>query len=171
MPARQHVLHRRFDRLLRAESRLARTEDDVRHQHEVAVLREDRRVVVVILARRDVAVQALRQQLVRVDDHRILLRRIVVRRIVEQRLERHADRALEVEHLDLAPRVVLRVGIRLDDRLRVRDVGADVQHWAAVVALAREREHRRAVGARETRVARRRRARGASTLPSGSSRA
>ena len=55
------------------QARLARAEDDVGLENEVARARERGRVVVVALGRRDEAVHAVRQPLVHVDDHRILL--------------------------------------------------------------------------------------------------
>ena len=107
---------------------------------------------VTAIARHDVLMEALRQLLVVVHDHRILLARLIVGRIGEHHLQLVAA-LVRVRHQDLlAPRVVAleRVGVR--HLLRVASVGAgdeEVRRLLERLLLAADRR-RRSSALRET---------------------
>ena len=88
---------------------------DVRLEDQVAVGDVVGRVDHVAPVGRDVAVQILRERLVEVRDHRILLGRVEVLRLVEHALERNAVGAHPVHQLHGAPVEVLLLRIGVGD--------------------------------------------------------
>ena len=113
------VLHRGDDGFDHRQARLARPEDDVGLQIDVAARRERGGVVVVALGRQREHVRAVRELLVHVDHHRILAPGLVSSRIEDGGLQRHALRVLVVDDGRAAPRVLRHEGVGRGDLLRV----------------------------------------------------
>src|SRR5208282_2571790 len=79
---------------------IARAEDDVGHDREVAM-------------------QEVALSFVNMDQHRILLAWLVIRRVEERSLQALALRGLIFDELRLAPRVIRLEGIGIADLLRI----------------------------------------------------
>jgi hypothetical protein len=75
--------------------------------------------------------QAVRELLVHVDDHRVLAPRRVARGIEQRRLEGHAHLALVVDQLRASPRVLAH------ERIRRRDLRGIAQRWTAREVIGR----------------------------------
>ena len=109
--AREQPLHAGNNRLERARTRVPNLVVNVRLEDEISVRRVVGRIDHVAARRRHVVVQAVRELLVEVRNHRILLGRIEVLRLVEQPLERHAIGANPVHELHRPPVVILLLGV------------------------------------------------------------
>ena len=78
-------------------------EDDVRLEDEVALAGEDADVVIAPVGRGDIVMDALRQQFVVVDDHRVLFARLVSGRIEQGALQPPPLVRLVLDELAPAP--------------------------------------------------------------------
>src|SRR5688572_5044683 len=105
---------RGHDAAIRTLAGMAGRVDDVRHEHDVAVARVESRVDDDGRCGRHEAVHDLREALVDVDDHRVLLRRVEVGRLAEHALQLLAVRAAVGDQLGRTPEK--RLQLRAADR-------------------------------------------------------
>ena len=118
-----HLLHCRSDTLHDRHAGFTWCEVNVGLEVEVAVLCERRAVVIVALGRIRESMQAVRQFLVEVHHHRVLLAGLIVGRIVKDALQRHLRLPLALDRvfdqLGFGPRVLRHKGIGLGGGLAV----------------------------------------------------
>ena len=140
-PGLQHCSHRRSERLHVGLSRPAVAVDDVRAEDEVSLVGPDLLVVVAGRIRHLVLVQALRQQLVVIDDHRVLLSRLVVRGIGQRSLQAPPPFVLVLDELGPSPGIVVLEGVGARDLAGVVEIRPGCEVVRGIVeALAAEDE-------------------------------